>query len=515
MPNFTLADAPKPQKSSAELVELLDVAPKVMRRSLMLMNGYAYAASMQFAKVGSKPKVEQVFTVLRNDGQIFYEKQQSFSKLGFLVNIAQLPNPEMALSSKAIKRYIAGERVNVKVLFEQLCRVADRFIDFEKSLASQNEMCELIACEILATYCLDGFNVTGFVWINGEKGSGKTQLLTLMSLLCYDGRLFLSAGTPASLRDHADIGSTLCIDEAENFNHAQFSIDKREILLSGNRKGSQISLKRIDKDKNWITRYTNTYCKKIFASIVRPEPVIASRSIIIPLIRTSNKAKANSDILDYKLWPVDRGALVDDLWLFALANLHRMSEYETRVNEMSPLSGRSLEPWRDVLSVALCLEEYGVSGLWERMNKLSLNYQNERKNIEGIDVNALIIMALCKHLGYEIGELSEGCEGDIGGKVVQTSDISTEAILLSSELDLDISDDELNTVKIGKKMSSLGFRKHRQGGTGKAGWRVGRPELARWIQVLGLNKTSDEDVPVEASQPSQPSQGSQTFTIDL
>lgn len=40
----------------------------------------------------------------------------------------------------------------------------------EVCLAEQSTMCEILACYILATCFLDAFNVTGFLWPNGECG---------------------------------------------------------------------------------------------------------------------------------------------------------------------------------------------------------------------------------------------------------------------------------------------------------------------------------------------------------
>jgi hypothetical protein len=61
-------------------------------------------------------------------------------------------------------------------VFWRLVAVIDTSLDFSRSLASQEEMCELVACYILATYFLEAFSVIGYLWPNGDKGSGKTTL---------------------------------------------------------------------------------------------------------------------------------------------------------------------------------------------------------------------------------------------------------------------------------------------------------------------------------------------------
>ena len=68
-------------------------------------------------------------------------------------------------------------------IFNRIVEVVDRFIDFDRSLADQRTMCEMVACYILATWFLDAFTVIGFLWPNGDRGSGKTQLLLIVTEL--------------------------------------------------------------------------------------------------------------------------------------------------------------------------------------------------------------------------------------------------------------------------------------------------------------------------------------------
>ena len=89
-------------------------------------------------------------------------------------------------------------------MFQQVKDVVNRFIDFDHSLAEQDTMAELVACYILATWFLDAFTVTGYLWPNGDRGSGKTQLLLVIAELAYLGYLVQASGSFAALRDLAD-----------------------------------------------------------------------------------------------------------------------------------------------------------------------------------------------------------------------------------------------------------------------------------------------------------------------
>ena len=58
------------------------------------------------------------------------------------------------MSTAAVKAYRAGNGPPADV-FNRVVDIVDRFIDFNKSLADQRTMAELVACYILATWFLD------------------------------------------------------------------------------------------------------------------------------------------------------------------------------------------------------------------------------------------------------------------------------------------------------------------------------------------------------------------------
>jgi hypothetical protein len=212
---------------------------------------------------------------------------EPIEKLGIEVCLNESPQEDRLWSTPGVKSYRQGERPTAPQVFSRIVAVVDRFIDFDHSLASQQTMAELVACYILATWFLDAFTVIGFLWPNGERGSGKTQLITIVAELPYLGQVILAGASYASLRDLADYGATLGFDDAENLTDPKRTDpDKRALLLAGNRRGNIVSVKEPGPDRTWRTRYVNTFCPRISSAIELPVPVLASRTIIIPLIKT-------------------------------------------------------------------------------------------------------------------------------------------------------------------------------------------------------------------------------------
>jgi hypothetical protein len=326
-----LIEAPRPMPTPVPAqVELLDTEPQAIRRPLSLLaDGHAYSATWLHVRVTqtesvtkngeilrhNPPRVttSQRLFVVRDDGRTFGEGgDATFEELALEIHLPERPPANKLWTTAGVKAYRAGQRPNPVEVFRRVADVVDRFIDFNRSLASQRTMAETVACYILASYFLDAFNVIGFLWPNGDRGSGKTQLLTVACELGYLGQVILAGGSFASLRDLADYGAMLAFDDAENLSDAKHTDpDKRALLLAGNRRGNTVPIKETSGDRQWRTRYVSTFCPRLFSATRLPDPILASRTIVVPLIRTPDRYRANADPLDYKLWPHDRRKLLD------------------------------------------------------------------------------------------------------------------------------------------------------------------------------------------------------------
>lgn len=513
-----LIEAPRPElKAAAPLVELLDFAPSIMDRPLALIDGRAYAAAWLHTKTTitesldakgyvvkhNPPLVQhlQKLYITRDDGVIFGDgADKPLDEIGLLTHLKEIPPSDKLWSTQGVKLYRAGQRVEPVDLFERLVAGVNRFLDFDRSLSDQETMCEMVACYALSTWFLDAFNVCGFLWPNGDRGSGKTKFLTIVAELSYLGQVILAGGSYAALRDMADYGATLCFDDAENVSDPKKTDpDKRALLLAGNRRGNTVAVKEISGDKTWQTRYVNTYCPRCFSAIHVPDAVLASRSIIVPLIRTPDRYKANAEPLEPSLWPCDKKKLLDDLWGVSLANLNDLARYEQIVNEKATLSGRNLEPWRMIMAVAAWLDDVDADhvltreglGLWQRMENLSLAYQKERPEIETSDLTIWVIRAI-----RECADCANNAISSIawrGKSILQISvaDIKREVIKLLKEEDgEDAHTDWITSHRVGRALARLRLHQvPRAGGKGSRKWELTMDELDRLEETFALNST--------------------------
>ncbi|NLG84125.1 MAG: hypothetical protein GX493_05875 [Firmicutes bacterium] len=398
------------------VVELLDDIPARICRPLALVNCVSYAAIWPYVKVIVAEEIdkkgrlikhdppieitEQRLMIVRNDGRIFGDGgDEPLRNLGLDVDLPEIPQNEKLWSTPGVKKYKNGYRPEPIHVFYRVVDVIDRFIDFNQSLADQRTMAELAGCYVLATYFLDAFTVIGFLWSTGEGGSGKTTLLDVICAMAYIGQVVTLGGSFASLRDLADYGACIAFDDVENLSDPKKTDpDKRSLLLAGNHRGNTIPFKELVGDK-WRTRYVNTFCPRLFSAIQCPDPVLASRTIMIPLIPSTDKYKTDADPLKPEQWPHDRRKLIDYLWAMGLAYLPAIPAYDTKAANAARLSGRRLDPWRAILAVAAWLDDLGMEKrdgrtLFERMEALSWAYQTERYDIESANLTVLTVKAL-------------------------------------------------------------------------------------------------------------------------
>jgi hypothetical protein len=500
-----LVDAPRPQPQPAPpTIELLEDEPLIIRRPLALVNGRAFAATWPYVKktetesqdksgniVKLNPPLEKTMRrlfIVRSDGAIFGEGgTHRMDELGLEHRLNEIPGIEKLWSARGVKAYKNGHCPQPKDVFTRIVECVSRFIDFNKSLADQRAMAEMVACYVLSTWFLDAFNVAGNIWPNGERGSGKTQLLITVAKLSYLGQVILASASFAALRDMANYGAFLAFDDAENLSDPKKTDpDKRTLLLAGNRRGNTVAMKVQGADKTWVTEYVDTYSPRAFSAIRLPDSTLASRTIIVPLIRTPDRYRANADPSDDEAWPHNQRQLLDDLWALSLSHLPALPAYEKRVNEEARLTGRNLEPWRSLLAVALWLDENGFEGLWSRMEQLSVNYQEERGEMESGDQTSLVIRALCRCAISAIN--AKSAINSEGGWVFTTEEIKDAVIATANDAEADVDVEKFTSKRIGRTLGKMRLSQSpRPGGRGSRRWIVSIQDLERWTSSYGMS----------------------------
>ncbi len=511
---------PVQAKAPPDDFTLLDEAPPVIARPLALIKGQAYAAAWLYGqrlmrhRKDSKGNVTLLATpelkgernrfIVRSDGMIFGDDGLNargvlpLSQLGFDLALPDAPITQVdkLWSKHGVSKYCEGARPDPCDVFSRMVDVIDSFVDFETSIADQKTMCEIIACYCLSTWMIESSSVAGYLWAWGESGCGKTQLLLTICELSHLGTSVTSNLSSATARDLCELGAVIGFDDAEKLSDPKKTDpDVQALLLSSNRRGASVPLKEQSSDGKWTTRLVNAFSPKIFSAISQPFETLSNRAIVVPLTRTDDRKRANSDPLEARQWAHDRRTLIDDLWALALAHLAEIVNYDSQVGERSKLIARDLQPFRGLLSIAAWLDDRGVNGLWERMESFaSTRYQNERGDLERANHTKVLATALIELAAQEP-------DNEEWRFTTQTITEKINALIETGELDMS----EQKKESVGRKIKKMRLESDKS--ARPRAWkltlaRVNR--LAKAYQVTlpeSLKKRNDEKLTIYTPHP--------------
>lgn len=428
---------------------ILDDAPERIDRPLSIVGDRVYAAAWVYLDTGEREMV-----IVRDDGALFADAELADARpLADLDKTIHLLTPlyvRHGWSGRGVNAFRKGRRPDPAAVFEQLTRVINHHVVFVRSLGEQAAMAELLATYTLHTWMLDASSVAGYLWFNGEKGSGKSWALKMCCQVGFSGQELLAGSTLASLRDLSDNGGLLGLDDAENVTDPdKFDEDKRALFLSGNRRGATYVVKEPSPTKRgWEIRHVNVFGPRVFSSIRTPDATLASRCIQVPMCRASHEMP---DPMDEAQWPIPRRQLIDDLWALSVSALMQVRRRASELPQHTQMIGRTLDPWRGVLAVARWLEQdCGVVGLFGRLTQLAKSYQQEREEFEADDPVRLAIRCL--------GELLEDYNGPLP-MVFNTSELTERMNKLGKELEAVEEGREIKASRVGRLLGKLRFKR--------------------------------------------------------
>ena len=393
-----VAVAPPFEPPEESVLKILDHAPKEMRRPLVLIDETAYLATI--AHVGSDTEDKTATVLLSSSGEVYCDEPLPGSlplcEVGFELRLPSDVRSELLLSAGGLRRAIAGEVPSPEAVFSRIVEAVQLFFDFSRSLAGEATVAKIVALVIMQTYFLDAFSRIGYTWISGGPGSGKSKLLSFITRLAYLGEFLVASSSYASLRDIAEAGSTIGIDDYDPCRGGDFDVNLRSLLLTGISRDAKVSLKVKDGSGGWTTRKVDAFGFKMFTSTFAPDPVLASRSIMIPLVPSGDGDKTTRDPECDREWTHDPNRLRDDLWVLGVRHLPLIRKiYGETFSEA--LKGRAFDSWRPILAVARWLEGIDpvvFNGLYDEIHEVAVAYQEDRRDLEQDHRQVIFIRAL-------------------------------------------------------------------------------------------------------------------------
>lgn len=293
-------------------------------------------------------------------------------------NFGIIPTHEENIDSnfclKAFAEYVNGKTVKANVLYSSIKQL------FKKYVVVSDEFFDVIVSYIMMTYIYILFQVIPYLWINGEKGTGKSTIMKIMSKLCFNP-MFCSNVNPANIfRQIDNDGSTIILDEFEKM----YGEDKQEIIKILNQ-GFNIDglVPRCVGQSNQIRKF-RSFSPKIMGGISNIDDVLFER-----VIKYTTKKVKNITVPKFredKDTKMELNKLVDDLYIFGLIYAPKIKEiYDKAEVGFKGYTLREDDLWNPLLCIAKIIDtENENTNVTDNLLKYAKRLSNEKfkRNIE-------------------------------------------------------------------------------------------------------------------------------------
>jgi len=395
-------------------------------------------------------------------------------------------NFENRWSLKSIEQFLNGSaKVDPAAIYKMVRDAWKSYIEFDRE-----EIYDFLTLWSIGTYFFHLFNAYPYVYIGGLKRSGKTKVLTVASLICFNAIFSNNMSTPSIFRLIQSGRCTLLMDETEKLSSKERGMEIRNLLLSGYKKGAKVYRTEKTSKERLIPEAFEVYSPKMIANISGIEDVLEDRCITIIMKRGKNKKVLNSEPqVNDPLWQEIRNGL----YLLYLTHFSEVSELSEQCEGGNlNIAERELELWKPIFTMAKFFDSFQFSPTQSSessLYSLMLKFAEEKvreKQIENVTETGEYIL---------VQTLLKLVKEDRYYKVKEVRD------LMSTYFDEE--QKWLTTAWVGRALRRLGFTEKRRVGTGYE-YLLRRQEVEDLAERLG----------VAQNEPSQPNQQSKLAKME-
>lgn len=204
-------------------------------------------------------------------------------ELPFEVTDAILELRECSLTQEWAEKFRDGkinkEELNPSRLVRQIESYIKRFY-----YTNDDNVYKVLALYIYMTYFYELFGQIPYLFLNGEKGSGKSILDTTIYLLASNAKMAIDISESSLFRMVSVEGGTIILDEMENLTSRKATQDSTMAAALKGGYARSGSIYRFNKEKNSIDGF-NVYGPKVISNIFGIDDVIEDRCIAINTYR--------------------------------------------------------------------------------------------------------------------------------------------------------------------------------------------------------------------------------------
>jgi len=386
-------------------------------------------------------------------------------------------------TSSRVFRFNSNSNVSPAEVFDLIYGIFDYYLDAEK------EKLILFTIYTIGTYFYKLFPTFPYLYLFGAMESGKTKTLSIFEKLCFNGIASVNLSVSALFRLIEVFGATLCIDESEYLRDSEKRSELQSLLFSGYKKDSG-SVLRVEGDKVKNVRVFRVYSPKIMASINYPHDVLLSRCIIVNMRRGTNIEKLNRTVSDELV------NMRDKIYLMAFNKfdeLYQMKDMDfTELPKQQYLVGREHELWRPLLVIMYWLKGYMPDRAKELEEAIMEMLEQDvmLKQSLRIDSDLITIIYCLLSNVHESGFLT-----------LQTIRDFILDEYRENDLDYKNMSRYWTPERIGRQLSSMGFKRSRQ--RGRTYYYIDLNRLKELAEAYGVNIDSLEETSTSSTSSTQ------------
>lgn len=348
--------------------------------------------------------VETQLVLVRDDGWAQPFTEEVVQKLGFIFPKTVMVPDKMRWHPHSVRAFNNRQthKVDSTELFNEIHDVLRKYVEYPADIYY-----ELVALFIMTSYMFQIWASTGYIHFNGTAASGKSRNLDLIELMGLNAKKASNISEASLFRTIEGSPGVVLIDEAEDFKSERGDVIRRLLNDGYTRNGAAI---RVDKnaDSELRPQSYRLYCPKVIASISSLENVLASRSIIIPMVPALRRIPELPEDGPDSMWQ----QLRDRLYIWALGSAKKTVEAAALWNTTKRYDAAPdiiNRQWQVSQAYFTMTELIHVQGLTDRLRDFFNGYFfKQQRNQDDTDRTRLILRCLPRVLATQSPRLDTG-----------------------------------------------------------------------------------------------------------
>jgi len=255
----------------------------------------------------------------------------------------------------------------------------------------------------IGTYFYELFDTFPYNDFTGTKRSGKTKSLEFQKHVCYNAVMTPDMTGASLFRIIEGIGATILLDETEEFKNKRNDQAQalRNLLMQSFLKDQYAIRNDTNKDKNFTPTQYNIYSPKSLAHINNFDDVLEDRCI-----KQVNRRALDDKIKNTWISKQDSSFQIirNKCYRLFLDYADQIYDLQEEAKSKLSVSGRELQLWTPLMTLALFFEKFGISGLTEKIISSVFESSENRQLNDEEESKDLKVLSYLDDYGVTIAE---------------------------------------------------------------------------------------------------------------